>query len=205
MNLLDLVIIYFACGMPFAVYRFALSECGAAETATRSVRAGLLWPLDGGKAVVKRLRTASGVLSKPRIEIIRCQMEELLAQDILNFRRFEFRDVFDRYHGLIGALHSPDSRPVHGLFRIAGAELTPAGEACLGRTLEAKLYRHASSARSELIEYIVASSSPRVFELAATVATELSDLSLGEEISRHRTHTRNIATANVFPLSGSAS
>jgi hypothetical protein len=204
MNLLDLLIIYFACGMPFAVYRFALSECGAAETATRSLRAGLLWPLDGGKAVVKRLRTASEALSKPKIEVIRCEMEELLAHDITKFRRFEFRDVFDRYAGLIRSLHSPHSRPVDGLFRIAGAELTPAGEACLRRTSEARLDRHASSARSELIEYIAASSSPRVFELAATVATELADLSLGEEISRHRTHTRNIATANVF-LSGSAS
>src|SRR4051794_18618769 len=107
MNLLDLLIVYLACGMPFAVYRFALSQYGARETAIISFRAGLLWPLDGGRAVVKRLRTASRSLSKPRIEAIRSEMEELLAQDNPHFARFAFREVFDRYSGLARALSSP--------------------------------------------------------------------------------------------------
>src|SRR4051812_26374925 len=100
MNWLDLTIIYLACGTPFAVYRIALSEFGARETAIRSARAGLLWPVVGAKTIVKRLKAASRSLSRPSLDVVRSEIEAILAADNSALNRFEFREVFDRYAGL---------------------------------------------------------------------------------------------------------
>jgi hypothetical protein len=204
-NVLDIVIVYLACGMPFAVYRFALSGAGATETAVTSIRAGFLWPLDGGRAVVKRLRLASEVLSRPGIETIRSEMEALFAQEIPQFAIYQFREVFERYSSLARASNSPVSSPVAASFHVSGVQLTPTAEACLRRIAQARIERHTASARREIIQYIAASSSARMFDLAAFLAAEVSDEPLKAEISRHLVKNDRSVTTNIRRLSRPAS
>lgn len=205
MNILDLVIVYLACGMPFAVYRVALSASGATETAIAGIRAGFLWPLDGGRAAVKRLRSVSRTLSRPRIEIIRSEMEELLAKEMPQFGRFQFREVFDRYSGLARALNSEPASHVRAISHLAVGQRAPAAEACLRRVSNAKIDRHTESARRELIEYISACSSPDVFELAAFLSAEVSDHRLNAELCRYTVKSQQISATTARPLSRSAS
>ena len=206
MNLLDFIIVYLACGTPFAVYRIVLSEESAFETAIRSVLAALLWPIDGGKAAIKRLRSASRTLAKPRLENLRAEMEQILAANIPDFRRFEFREVFDRYVGLIRASDSSSPTTFTELANISGRELTAAGAACLHRASRVRVMRHASGARIELIEYIAAFPSPDLCDLAASLAAELSDDLLARNIAQYdNASDGRRRPTSVPPLSGSAS
>ena len=205
MNWLDLIVIYLACGTPFAVYRFALSDREATETAVLSVWAALLWPLDGANAVGRRLRSASRSLGRPRLEVIRFEMEAIIAAERSDFARFEFREVFDRYAGLARASSFPANPACAALAEISGFASSGAAEACLLRTEQAKVERHAASARSELIAYIASSSSPRVFELTASLAHELADTTITIELSRHKGSTDSFTRSSVAQLSGSAS
>src|SRR3954447_15397451 len=162
MNFANFVIVYVACGMPFAVYRFVLSSNDTAGTALRSFSAALLWPIDGGKAAIKRLRSASRSLARPRIDNIRFEMEEFLAQTSPNLRRFEFREVFDRYAGLAGSAGANASTGYSELYRICGEGLPPAAAACLDRTFRARIDGHTAAARRELVEYLALAPSQRL-------------------------------------------
>ena len=205
MSWLDLLIVYFACGMPFAVYRFALSESGATATALRSAEAALLWPYDGGKAAIKRLRAASRSLSKPRVDTIRSQMERILSDDLPQFAPFEFREIFDRYAGLASALNSPISPRADSLSDAADAHSAAIRRACLSRTERAKLERHLASARSDLIESLVIASSRGSLEMAASLAIELSDELLRAQVSRRLYESQGLTPAHITRLSGSTS
>ena len=204
MNWLDLVIIYLACGAPFAVYRIALSEYSPAETASRSVRAGLLWPAVGAKTVIKRLRAATRALSRPRIETIRLEMEAALTADQPAFPRFEFREVFDRYAGLAGAVRSRSDPSVAKVSHIDRRDTSPATEACMRRIVQAKVGRHAAAARRELLQYIAECGSQRVLDVAGALAAELADDSLIIELSRSRS-IEDLPPVSTIRLTGSAS
>lgn len=205
MNWLDLVVIYIACGMPFAVYRFALSEREPTETAVRSLWAALLWPIDGANAVGRRLRSASRSLARPRLETIRLEIEDLIAAEQTHFARFEFREVFDRYAGLARASVAPAKPAAAALSQITGSMSPKTTEACLIRTEQAKIERHVTSAREDLVAYLAISSSTRVFELAATLGQELVDPSITAELSRHSVSGKSATRPSVAQLSGSAS
>jgi hypothetical protein len=205
MNWLNLTIVYLACGMPFAVYRFVLSESGAAETAIRSIRAGILWPLDGGKATVKRLRSATRAFSKPRFELIGSEIEKLLAAERADFRPFDFREVFDRYIGLMNALRPQADPAVINLFPIMETDVSAATKACLGRSIRLKTERHVASARDQFLRYVAASSSRRVVELATALADDLSDSTLAADLTQRGTNHDHLRRPSLPRLFGSAS
>src|SRR4051812_48405644 len=139
MSWLDLFIIYIACGTPFAVYRLVLSDAEPADTAARSILAALLWPYDGGKSTVKRLLHASRTLSKPRVNVIRSEIEAILANDDPHLPRFRFREDYDRYACLAAASNSRANIGSRHLLEIAGYPLTRASEECLLRISRTKV------------------------------------------------------------------
>lgn len=205
MTWLDLTIIYIACGTPFAMYRIVLSEYAPPETAVRSVWAGVLWPFVGAKGVVKRLRYASRSLSRSKLETIRREIETLLAAEAPDLNVFEFRDVFDRFAGLTLIPRSMTHASAEILFQLAAGENSRTNEACLLRNQHAKIRRHAAAARSELLEYITRSSSPRALVLAAVLAQELSDAAFTMELSRLKVSSGSQARRTATQFSGSAS
>jgi len=91
------------------------------------------------------------------------------------------------------------------IFHVSGVQLTPMAEACLRRMAQARIERHTASARRDIIQYIAASSSARMFDLAAFLAAEVSDEPLKAEISRHLVKNDHPATANMRRLSRPAS
>ncbi|MFL6375470.1 MAG: hypothetical protein ACJ73D_12440, partial [Pyrinomonadaceae bacterium] len=134
MTWLDLTIIYLACGAPFAVYRIVLSEHAPKKTAIRSTRAGLLWPFVGAKAVLKRLRSASRSLGRPKLESIRREMETALAAENPHLNTFEFREVFERYTTLATALRSRTALPATtALWNAIGSGSPATSVACVAR------------------------------------------------------------------------
>jgi hypothetical protein len=205
MNWLNLIIVYLAFGMPFAVYRFVLSESGAAETAIRAIRAWFLWPLEGGKATLRRLRHATRTLSKRRVELIGSEIEKLLMAETPKFLPFEFREVFDRYTGLVHAHRSEADPAVITLFSTLGSEVSTATRTCLARGIRSRTGRHVASARDEFLRYITVSSSPRVFELATALADDLSDSVLAADLVQRGTNRDSLRRPTLPRLSGSAS
>src|SRR5438309_5513711 len=97
MTWLDLLIVYLACGAPFAVYRIALSDGGAAETAFASFRALSIWPYLAGEAAVSGIRATSRRLQVPTLRGTRADIERILLNQGAGERIFEFREIFDRY------------------------------------------------------------------------------------------------------------
>jgi hypothetical protein len=208
MTWLDLTIIYLACGAPFAVYRVALSEFAPAETAVRSVRAGLLWPIVGAKTVVKMLGQASRSLQRPSLEMIRSEMEAaLLAQDG-GANVFAFREIFDRYAGLAAAVNSEGAPPAAALFEVEGHPSPAIGQACLSRIRRQKSARHLTAARDELGQHFASNYTPRLDELTTALARHLADDALNAVLrdpaatARRDPEQRRAALAHI---SGSAS
>jgi hypothetical protein len=204
-NWLDIVIIYLACGTPFAVYRVALSEYGANETLVRSLRAALLWPIVGAKTVAKRIYLASRALRRLGLEAIRVEMETLLSANVTNFEIFAFRELFERYSGLAHALDLPGEPPAAELLSVNGCGESETAKVCLVRTNQTKIARHLAAARSDLKGYLRRDPSPRLLELAALLAKEVCDDQLTSELLVDGASTTTAAPVRIARFSGSAS
>jgi hypothetical protein len=201
MNFIDVLIIYLACGTPFAIYRIALSEHGPRETVVRSTRAGILWPMVGAKTVLKKLRMA------PRFsgQLLRREMEEALSAALPDLRTFKFREVFDRYSSLAIATASKVDPASVQVFDIAKVRAGAASTNCLARINGRKLDRHLSVARGELMEYVLSSGSAHVADLAVSLAKEVGDPSLVAELAARGPLRTRRSAVSLPGLSGSAS
>ena len=169
MNSIDLFIIYFAGGAPFAVYYFLQnrSENGDVGFWMRNSLVFLLWMPFAASLLLQNKRYRN--VFNPRFfsfifvnksvmgEVLplRKQIESLLPENSLNFSIFDFRETVERYAGLSLAVQND----IHGdsereIFRAAKNENVKIGAVCLHRRNRNKLFRHQKEARRDYLEIV---------------------------------------------------
>lgn len=178
MTWIEFLIIYLACGSPFAVYRAMQIE----RAVSFGDLAGLLiaflaWP-------VFALRILFGEFSKSgdgddlsrAIRLARTEIEEAAFPTRAVKPLVEFREVFDRYTGLALAVRS-DGGPSRELFEISGHARPEVAARIAGRRNREKLLFHHTSARNEFVDLMAGLSlgSDDVVRLASGLAEMLGD------------------------------
>jgi hypothetical protein len=155
MTLLNLLIIYFACGAPFGVYQMTRNE-GPRSASEWLIAAAvfILWPVFLLMFAIERLRPAV-VSQKNRVEQIRTDIEKLAFPEGSTTSLFEFREVLYRYTGLIGSDVDPKAEhPFGELLTVAGRQPDDASLTCLLRRNREKIEFHKTLARDEFIDLI---------------------------------------------------
>jgi hypothetical protein len=148
-SVIDIGIIYLACGAPFGVYR-AYSPVYAWYDV---ILATIAWPL-----VAIRL-TASTALSKPtsihdELWMLREEFEAHLLGNSSPEMVFEFREIFDRYTGLTIAAKLSATPAVSALFELTAHPSTALAEPCVRRSQKTRLERHLHAARAEFASFL---------------------------------------------------
>lgn len=188
MRLSDFIIIYLACGAPFAVQQFLSSR---RKTGLRKigsvVLAFLLWPAYAAIATSKLFAANAHASAQPagnssaKLDSLQCELETALLDGPAPLTLFEFRDVFMRYTGLAANIDQPEiSDGPAEVFAISGSTAPNAAAACFRRKNLAKLNRHFENARADFVETVnsIASEHPdggRVYDYAAGVASLVGD------------------------------
>lgn len=117
MDLLDIAIIYLACGAPFAVqYSFRLKDEAGIETTAKCVLAGLAWPVFAllyVRDAVKRLGRPTPIQSETKqlIDNIRQSLEDSVDLAGRPDAAFEFRRTVLRWAELAIAVRQPTASP----------------------------------------------------------------------------------------------
>lgn len=169
MTIRDLIIIYLACGAPFAVYYFLQNR--------RTESTGMLWlkttgrfvfwiPFAIGMVARRSLFTNlynsgfdrgsnTDAVREAKIEETRRFVDGFASDPELRMSVFELREVFDRYVGLTMELADADSEPSNSeseIFRITNHTSKKAGEACLHRRNLMRLSFHQKLAARDFIK-----------------------------------------------------
>lgn len=160
-TLLDLLIIYLACGSPFAVYCATTREAKDPLYRTWSVIVSLLiWPVFALSLLKSRIDHAlSPLRTFPDLEKIRTTIEAQLFANAPSSSVFEFRDAFYRFAGLEAASCEKPSQAGFEIFKISGHPNTALASRILARNNLRKIDHHKARAHAELSEVLSLSSS----------------------------------------------
>lgn len=167
MNPTDFLIIYFACGAPFAVHYFLQNRDGGATVSfwLRNLLVFLFWmPFAAlllmqkrGRAGFFDLKTFSSFFYKDsdteKLFAFQKRIENTLLESDLEVSIFDFRETIERYAGLtIAAKSEGDSG--REIFRVAKNNNVELGTICLQRRNRSKLARHQTAARRDFLEFV---------------------------------------------------
>lgn len=179
MTILDLLIIYFACGSPFGVYQLTRDDgARSGYEKWRAAAAFLFWPALFAKFVYERV-ASRGISTRDRVEKIKAELERLAFSDGETASIFEFREAFDRYVGLSESLSQDGTTryPITELLSVSGRELDEATTECLYRRNHKKLKFHLTIARNEFLDLVGHAASHETTGMsAAALWAELADL-----------------------------
>jgi hypothetical protein len=214
MNLTDLIIIYLACGSPFAVYQItnrqpAISATGWAVVGT----AFLLWPafvLSNADKQIFRGPKKSEASRHRQIEKIRFELERLIFSDSATASLFEFRDIFLRFTSLVEAarVETPDTS-AYDLFEISGHHNKVLASRCLTRRNREKLVFHQTLVRNEFVDLIshfagIASERNEILRLAVELSDRLGDGAATEEFAALLSRQTRPAPAKSYAVAEEA-
>ncbi len=183
MSLVELIIIYLACGAPFAVFH-ATSLRSDSRSRWLVFLASLIgWPVFAAMLVTRRVRIPVAV-PDAEIEQLRVKMESAAFPDNEIQGVFDFRETFYRFVGLSNAVNEPEpDRPGADLFEIGGGGgQTPAR--CLARRNRIRLHRHYLKARREFMSSLAQRADENLSSLASELAVHLGDPLERGELSR---------------------
>ena len=142
MSLVELIIIYLACGAPFAVFKATSRNANASTKWLVFVSALLGWPVFAAMLITRRVRTATDG-HDPIIERLRTQMETAAFPDNEIQGVFDFRETFYRFVGLSNAVNEPEpDRPGAELFETGGGGSSETAARCPARRNRIRLHRH---------------------------------------------------------------
>src|SRR6478672_13493673 len=131
-SIVDVTIIYLACGAPFGVYRASSGD----STWMRVVLSVLIWPV-----FAIRLATSKGRQRATNIQDLllstRKSIETAAFVASSPEAVFDFREIFDRYTGLALAAQESAAPAVAGLFELTGHPSRPLAESCMVRSQKA--------------------------------------------------------------------
>lgn len=161
MDFFDLLIIYLACGAPFAVYSLVSSDYHGPHSYLRPFFVLFFWPIVAG-SILLRSDAFRGLYDSDRAEMVVREFEisefrrrreaELMRRDP-EFRVFAFREAFDRFVGLALEIRNADREPVESireLGRISGRAPLTTAERALQRRAIGRLVAHRDLAREDL-------------------------------------------------------
>jgi hypothetical protein len=205
MKLADLLIIYFACGAPFAVQRFLSGSSDTVFRQIASVFATLvLWPIFAFGSIWAWISTGrksvspiSAQWTEKELGRLQGEFEAIIAERCGSVSIFEFREVFARYSGLAAAVADKYEGPaVADVFEIAGSTSPQIASLCLDRRNRSRTLLHAERARHEFLDTVAAIAADgfgdeRVYHLAAETAACVNDAFAQDELSSLLTISSN--------------
>lgn len=155
MTLVDLLIVYLACGAPFAVYQATTRETGPrAVRAVRIVFALFFWPILAFILIKHRLARVSRGQDASELEKIRSEIEARLFPDGSSSNVFEFRDAFYRCAGLEQAGLEKPSKTSFEVFKVSGHPNPLLASRILARTNLRKIDDHKIRAQDEFADVL---------------------------------------------------
>lgn len=157
MKLIDLLIIYFACGAPFGVYQFTNVRTSLdAKVLTQIFWHIGFWPVFAAMALRKWFssgRHLTESLVDRRTQFIRSEIEYLVFADESVSIILDFRELLFRYAGLSRAANMVVPVNSFGeLSSIGNTESKVLPSVCLARTNRRKLMFHQAIARNEFTD-----------------------------------------------------
>ena len=175
MSLVELVIIYLACGAPFAVFKATSRDANASTKWLVFATALIGWPVFAALLIMRRVRTASSS-HEAAIEQLRVQMETAAFPDNEIQGVFDFRETFYRFVGLSNAVNEPEpDKPGTELFEIGGVGSSETAARCLARRNRIRLHRHYLKARREFMTSVAERADDNLNSLASDLAVHLGD------------------------------
>ena len=181
MSLVELVIIYLACGAPFAVFKATSRDANASTKWLVFVTALIGWPVFAAMLITRRVRTATAP-HDAAIEQLRVRMETAAFPDNEIQSVFDFRETFYRFVGLSNAVNEPEpDKPGTELFEIGGVGSSETAARCLARRNRIRLHRHYLKARREFMSSVAERADENLSSLASDLAVHLGNpLARGE-------------------------
>ena len=156
--LLNLIIIYMACGSPFGMYRIANVRRLPLPRFAATIGAHfILWPVFAAAILRRSLSEASAAKTDLEREIaaLRSEIEAIAFAGSVTVSVFAFREVFTRYTGLTMALNNGAAAKVPPeLLEIAKGAHPELARACLDRRNRGRLLFHQKRAQIEFAEMI---------------------------------------------------
>lgn len=190
MKLSDLIIIYLACGAPFAVQRFLSRPSGRPVTILSAVTISFLcWPANAIAAMwgwfsigTSNGRTETPESGKLQLDRVQVELEKIIFSGFEAISIFEFRDIFFRYAGLAAESRQSDAGVLTAeIFEISGSTSSETATRCLQRKNLARTILHFERARTDFVETIASIAAEsvdgrRVFDLAIEAAATVDDV-----------------------------
>jgi len=166
MNILDLTIIYLACGAPFGVYYYLVNR-PQKNGWLKSIFISLLWFPFAIQLLISRVtkrlsEREFSVKSRDRHESNELNrgkknFEAFLPENGSFISLFELREIIDRYAGLTLAKNIDVAAPAkheEELFRASGGTTLEISSICLNRRNRAKLLSHQRDARTDFLKML---------------------------------------------------
>ena len=154
--LINLIIIYLACGSPIGVYRITRVAKFRASRVAALGAYFVFWPIFI-PAIVRRSASSDNLSTdidvERKLDAIRLKMDAALIAADDNFPRLEFRDVFARFAGLSIALNSSGHASAE-LFTISDHKTPALGLACVNRRNRKRLAFHQLRASRDFVEAV---------------------------------------------------
>ncbi|MBK6590457.1 MAG: hypothetical protein IPG22_19415 [Acidobacteria bacterium] len=181
MKLIDLIIIYLACGSPFAVFQATNRQTGQAGVNwTRVLTSFLLWPAAAISLLISKFfsnETRRRAELQDSLEGLRLEFEQLVFSGESITLLFEFRETFYRFIGLSEAADEVQYGKANAeIFEISDHNNKLLASRCLARKNMRRLADHRSAAREEFVGLIsrLAGIRPDCLEIVS-LALELAD------------------------------
>ena len=179
MKLIDLLVIYFACGAPFGVYQITAAHSLTERAALHVFLRICFWPIFAGSTLIRWLSTGKHSSRSDldrRIDGIRAEIENLVFGNDSVSSIFDFREILHRYAGLSEAANAGVAS-ANEIFKLSNNERTDVAAACLARKNQRKLSFHQSLARDEFVDMIseLANADKRILALAVELANSVND------------------------------
>jgi hypothetical protein len=150
MELLDALIIYAACGSPFAMYRIAVADVASPRVIAKSAVYLLLWPVSALRFVVWHLPRVT-FRRRASIREIRDSIENSIFAASSMDVKLRFRDAFDRYAAFATAGKSAGGL---GFLKLSGHPDPRLAIACLERRSRQMIGSGLAISRTELVSMI---------------------------------------------------
>lgn len=208
MNLVDLIIIYLACGSPFAVFQATNRQKGRAGVNWQRVAASFFaWPIFAAVLLVGKIfptEASKKAAFQQRLEDIRFDLEQFAFAAAPISALFEFRESFYRFAGLSEAADEELTvKPNAEIFEVTGHPNKVLASRCLARKNARKLAFHRTAAREEFVGLISRLTLTDVDRIELTdIASELAD-HLNDKIAADAFRSMN--TVRESPDSNSSS
>lgn len=147
MTYIDLLIIYLACGAPFGVYLFTVSD-GGRHVLPRAAAAAAVWPVYAVVYISELFRSRSN--RKSDVQRIRTELENLSFSATSPSAVFEFRQAFERFTGLAGLAVGGRGSQTIDLYTSIGHPQPSLASRCLARRNRRKVDLHLENSLREL-------------------------------------------------------